>query len=130
MAAAKVYHAVGKRKSSIARVYLKSGSGSISINGKGFDEYFPAYFRPLVRRPLQVLDVGSKYDMEMKVIGGGTSSQANACMYGIAKALILVNDQFRAPLKKAMLLTRDSRVVERKKYGHKKARRSFQFSKR
>jgi len=130
VAAAKVYHAVGKRKTSIARVYMKSGSGEILINGKTCDDFFPAYFRPLVRKPLALLEVGSKYDMDLKVIGGGTSSQASACMYGIAKALILVNEQFRAPLKKAMLLTRDSRVVERKKYGHKKARRSFQFSKR
>lgn len=130
MAPAKVYHAVGKRKSSIARVYLRSGTGQIQVNAKPFDTYFPAAFQPLVKKALNVLDVAGRYDVRARVMGGGTSSQANACMYGIAKALSLVNESFRPTLKKAMLLTRDSRVVERKKYGHKKARRSFQFSKR
>ncbi len=130
MAPAKVYHAVGKRKSAIARVYLRSGTGQVMVNTKPVAEYFPAYFQPLVRKAFNVLDANAKYDVRASVLGGGTAAQAAACMYGIAKALVLVNDEFRPPLKKAALLTRDSRVVERKKYGHKKARRSFQFSKR
>lgn len=128
--AAKVYHAVGKRKTSIARIYMKSGTGQILVNDKPFDSYFPAHFQPMVKKAWSVLGTDGKYDASVRVIGGGTASQAAACMYGLAKALVLVATANRAPLKKARLLTRDSRVVERKKYGHKKARRSFQFSKR
>jgi len=130
VASAKVYHAVGKRKSSIARIYIKSGSGQIQVNDREFDTYFQEAYRPLVKRALDILDVSARYDIRLSVMGGGPASQASACMYGIAKALVLANDSFRPTLKKAALLTRDSRVVERKKYGHKKARRSFQFSKR
>jgi small subunit ribosomal protein S9 len=130
MAAAKVYHAVGKRKSAIARVYMKPGSGNIHVNEKTAQDYFPAYFQPMIAKALKILNLEDKYDAQVSVIGGGTSAQAAACMYGVAKALCLVSEEYRPPLKKAMLLTRDSRVVERKKYGHKKARRSFQFSKR
>lgn len=130
MASAQVYHAVGKRKTSIARVYLKSGNGDVSINSRPGDKYFPSHFQPQLKRPFQVLNLDGKFSIEASVVGGGVSSQASACMYGIAKALTLVSDAYRSPLKKARLLTRDSRVVERKKYGHKKARKSFQFSKR
>lgn len=128
--AAQVYHAVGKRKTSIARVYLKTGSGQIQVNEKKFEDYFAKVYQPVVRKPLKVLDLEGRYDIEINVRGGGVSSQADACMYGVAKALTLVSTKNRPPLKKEMLLTRDSRVVERKKYGHKKARKSFQFSKR
>lgn len=130
MARGQVYHAVGKRKSSIARVYLRNGDGNITVNTKPIDGYFPEFFRPTVKKALEVLGVASKYNIVVSVIGGGTSSQAQACRHGIAKALTLVSESNRSPLKRAGLLTRDSRVVERKKYGHKKARRSFQFSKR
>jgi len=130
MAAGQVFHAVGKRKTSIARVYMKNGSGQIMVNERKFDEYFQTVYQPLIRKPMKVVDVDGKYDIRINVEGGGYSSQADACMYGIAKALTLVSLKNRPPLKKAELLTRDSRIVERKKYGHKKARRSFQFSKR
>ena len=127
---AKVYHAVGKRKTSVARAYLQSGNGDITVNDRSVGEYFPAAYMPMVMRALAVLDSAKKYAVDITVRGGGVSAQAHACMHAIAKALTLVSAQNRSPLKKAKLLTRDSRVVERKKYGHKKARRSFQFSKR
>jgi small subunit ribosomal protein S9 len=130
MARGQVYHAVGKRKTSIARVYLRNGEGRLTINDRPFEGYFPAYFRPTVVKPLEKLNVAAKYDVSVNVEGGGISSQAQACRHGISKALILVSDGNRLPLKKAGFLTRDSRVVERKKYGHKKARKSFQYSKR
>src|SRR5687768_2725638 len=128
--ASQVFHAVGKRKTSVARIYLKNGEGQISVNERPVAGYFPDHFQPVVRKPLSVLGLEGKYDISVSVVGGGVSSQADACMYGIAKALILISDSHRPPLKKARLLTRDSRIVERKKYGHKKARKSFQFSKR
>lgn len=132
MANAKVYHAVGKRKTSVARVYMKNGKGGLSVNQKDAKEYFPVLFYNKVIKAFSVLegDLGKTFDVNINVFGGGTSSQAEACMYGIAKTLTLVDAANRPPLKKADLLTRDSRVVERKKYGHKKARKSFQFSKR
>lgn len=130
MARGQVYHAVGKRKTSIARVYLRSGEGKVTVNEKTFEGFFPSHFHPIVKKPLEILGLAGKYDITASVCGGGVSAQASACMHAIAKALILVADTNRAPLKKARMLTRDSRVVERKKYGHKKARKSFQFSKR
>lgn len=131
MAAAKVYHAVGKRKSAIARIYLSNGSGSVTINDKNYEQYFEQLFQQRMLLPFKILDEDyKKYDLNINVAGGGTSSQAEACMYGIAKVFNLIDAKNRGPLKKAMLLTRDSRIVERKKYGHKKARKSFQFSKR
>jgi small subunit ribosomal protein S9 len=130
MARGQVYHAVGKRKTSIARVYLRNGEGKVTINERTFESYFPSHYHPVVKKPLEVLGAGAKYDVIASICGGGISSQASACMHAIAKALTLVSDSNRSPLKKAHMLTRDSRVVERKKYGHKKARKSFQFSKR
>jgi small subunit ribosomal protein S9 len=130
MASAQVYHAVGKRKLAVARVYMTNGTGEISVNERSFKEYFPEHFQPMVQKPLELLKVPAKYDISVTVQGGGVSAQASACMHGIAKALTLIADNNRPPLKKAHMLTRDSRVVERKKYGHKKARKSFQFSKR
>lgn len=134
MAKAQVFHAVGKRKSAIARVFMKSGNGQIVINERPADEYFPLFFRSSLARPFTVLEQAQKpvkkLDVSVNVHGGGTAAQAEACMYGISKALSLMDSDYRPPLKKARLITRDSRVVERKKYGHKKARKSFQFSKR
>ncbi|MDB5038325.1 MAG: ribosomal protein [Bacteriovoracaceae bacterium] len=130
MARGQVFHAVGKRKTSIARIYLRSGDGKVTVNERSFDGYFPLHYQPIVKKPLELLGLAGKYDVVASVIGGGISSQASACMHAIAKALTLVADTNRPTLKKARLLTRDSRVVERKKYGHKKARKSFQFSKR
>jgi small subunit ribosomal protein S9 len=130
MARGQVFHAVGKRKTSIARVYLRSGEGKLTVNERAFEQYFPSFFQPTVKKPLDLLGVTEKYDVVASICGGGISSQAAACKHAIAKALTLISDANRAPLKKAHMLTRDSRVVERKKYGHKKARKSFQFSKR
>lgn len=127
---AQVFHAVGKRKSAIARVYLTNGSGNFHVNEKPLDKYFAEIYQYRAKTPLKELQTEDKYDIKVNVMGGGASAQAEACMYGIAKALTLVSQKNRPPLKKAMLLTRDARVVERKKYGHKKARKSFQFSKR
>jgi small subunit ribosomal protein S9 len=127
---AQVYHAIGKRKNAIARIYLTKGDGKFIVNQKDFDAYFPKTFQQQVHRPFKVLETGDAYDIKMNVDGGGTSAQAQACMYGIAKAFVLISEKNRMPLKKAGLMTRDSRIVERKKYGHKKARKSFQFSKR
>jgi small subunit ribosomal protein S9 len=128
--AAKVYHATGKRKSAIARVYLTNGEGKITVNEKEFGQYFPTFYQTVVKQPLTLLKADSKYDIRARIIGGGPSAQAQAFRHGISRALCLVSDGNRPTLKKGHFLTRDSRVVERKKYGHKKARKSFQFSKR
>jgi small subunit ribosomal protein S9 len=125
-----IFHAVGKRKTAIARVYLKKGTGQILINEKTLKDYFDELNAFRVVRALKVLGQTQNFDATINVLGGGSAAQAEACMFGIAKALILVEASYRPDLKKEMLLTRDSRVVERKKYGHKKARKSFQFSKR
>lgn len=128
--AAKVYHATGKRKSAIARVYLTSGDGQITVNEREFNNYFAVFFQSVVKQPLALLKAENKYNITANICGGGPSAQAQAFRHGIARALCIVSDTNRPTLKKAHLLTRDSRVVERKKYGHKKARKSFQFSKR
>jgi small subunit ribosomal protein S9 len=124
-------YATGRRKTSIAKVWLKKGTGLIYVNGKKMPDYFK---RPvhqlLVVRPLEITDVLTNYDVRCSVKGGGMSGQAGAIILGISKALILFEENLKKVLKKDKLTTRDSRVVERKKYGHRKARRSFQFSKR
>ena len=124
-------YATGRRKKSIAKVWIKKGSGNIHVNGMKMSEYFK---RPvhqiIVTRPLEISQVSTIYDVKCSVKGGGLSGQAGAIILGISKALILQDDQLKKSLKKDKLTTRDSRVVERKKYGHRKARRSFQFSKR
>lgn len=132
MARAQTFHAIGKRKTSVARVFLKSGtSGDWLINDKPIDKYFPSLYQAVAKQPFKVISAAAdKYSLVIKVFGGGMSAQAQACAHGIAKALTLQSETNRPLLKKARLLTRDSRVVERKKYGHKKARKSFQFSKR
>jgi small subunit ribosomal protein S9 len=126
----KVYHAVGKRKTSIARVYMQAGQGQITINGRSAEVYFPKLYRESLNLPMTISGSKANFDVRINVMGGGSASQADACKFGISKALVLHDASNRPALKKAMLLTRDSRVVERKKYGHKKARKSFQFSKR
>ena len=124
-------YATGRRKRSIAKVWMKKGSGIIYVNGKIMNEYFK---RPvhqiIVLRPLELSDVATAYDVRASVKGGGLSGQAGAIIHGISRALVLHDSNLKTALKKEKLTTRDSRVVERKKYGRKKARRSFQFSKR
>ena len=124
-------YATGRRKKSVAKVWVKKGSGSIYVNGIKMSEYFK---RPvhqiIVTRPLEISKVVSNYDVKCSVKGGGLSGQAGAIILGISKALISHEENLKKGLKKEKLTTRDSRVVERKKYGHRKARRSFQFSKR
>ena len=124
-------YATGKRKNSIARVWIKRGSGSITINGKALDMYFARpVLQMIVNQPLNVIDGEGGYEIMATVKGGGLSGQAGAIIHGISRALVLYDAGLKTILKKEKLTTRDSRVVERKKYGRKKARRSFQFSKR
>ena len=124
-------YATGKRKNAIARVWIKPGSGKITVNGRGVEVYFARpVLQMVVRQPFAVADRGSQFDVEVNVVGGGLSGQAGAVKHGISKALTYFEPGLRPALKKAKFLTRDSRVVERKKYGKPKARRSFQFSKR
>ncbi|MGB1217368.1 MAG: 30S ribosomal protein S9 [Saprospiraceae bacterium] len=121
----------GRRKASIARVYLSKGEGNVLINGKELKEYFPQlHIWNKVLEPLQTVDVEKLYDLKINVTGGGFKGQAEAIRMGISKALVILNEEFRSPLKVKKYLTRDSRVVERKKFGKPKARKSFQFSKR
>jgi small subunit ribosomal protein S9 len=133
MAKGKTYKAqsVGRRKSSIARVYVADGTGKITINGREFSEYFPkATSRYVVNQPTELLGVTDKYDFNINVKGGGTTGQAGAIRLGISRALTEINSADRGTLKQAGFLTRDARVVERKKYGKAGARKSYQFSKR
>jgi small subunit ribosomal protein S9 len=124
-------YATGKRKNAVARVWIKPGRGKVSINGKPIDVYFARpVLRMILNQPLVVVNRLAQYDLTVTVAGGGLSGQAGAVRHGLAKALTYYEPDLRAPLKKEGFLTRDSRVVERKKYGHKKARASFQFSKR
>jgi len=124
-------YATGKRKNSIARVWLKKGAGKIIINGKSLNQYFARpVLQMVVNQPLEVIKGENEYDIQATVKGGGLSGQAGALRHGISKALSLYDNGLRPPLKKIGFLTRDSRVVERKKYGLAKARRSYQFSKR
>jgi len=124
-------YATGRRKKSIARVWLKKGSGDIYINGKKMIEYFKKpMLQNAVYRPLILLKREKEFDVRCSVKGGGLSGQAGAIIHGISRALVDFEPEFKASLKKEKLTTRDSRAVERKKYGHRKARRSFQFSKR
>ena len=124
-------YATGKRKNSIARVWLKRGSGEIKINGKTLDKYFSRpVLQMIVNQPLDVVNADNSYEIMATVKGGGLSGQAGAIRHGISKALSLYDQSNRPPLKKVGFLTRDPRVVERKKAGLAKARRSYQFSKR
>ncbi len=124
-------HAVGRRKTSVARVYVKSGNGVVSVNHRDIKDYFPkATNRYVVNQPANLLKISDRYDINVNVRGGGTTGQAGAIRLGIARALIKLDPTIRGELKKAGFLTRDARKVERKKYGLAGARRSYQFSKR
>ena len=121
----------GKRKTAIARVFLRQGTGKIRINGKSVNDYFPGeLYSIIVRKPLEVTDNVTKFDIRINVRGGGYSGQADACKHGIARALVSFDESNRPSLRANGYLTRDSRMVERKKYGRRGARRRFQFSKR
>lgn len=125
------YLGTGRRKSSVARVYLRSGKGTITINGRAFEDYIPsAAVRLDVLQPLELTETTDKFDVVVNVFGGGITGQAGAIRLGITRALMEVNPDYRATLKSAGLVTRDPRAKERKKYGLKKARRAPQFSKR
>ncbi len=125
------YLGTGRRKSSVARVYLRAGKGTITINGRAFEDYIPsAAVRLDVLQPLELTETTEKFDVLVNVYGGGTTGQAGAIRLGIARALMEVNPDYRATLKPAGLVSRDSRSKERKKYGLKGARRAPQFSKR
>lgn len=125
------YYATGKRKSAIARVWLMPGNGKITVNRRTFEEYFPLETQKmLVQEPLKLTNTLGQYDALVTVQGGGVSGQANAVKHGLSKTLLSVDSTFRSVLKQAGFLTRDSRIKERKKYGQKKARKRFQYSKR
>ena len=126
------YYGTGRRKSSVARVYLRPGTGEIVVNKKTIDEYFGGQeiLKVIIRQPLTTTETTDKFDVYVNVNGGGLSGQAGAIRHGIARALLSVDPEFRVALKKAGFLTRDPRMKERKKYGLKAARRAPQFSKR
>ena len=125
-------NALGRRKASVARVYLTQGTGNITINGKDYKEYIPqTHLQPSITQPFTIIEVDNGiYDIKVNVSGGGIKGQTEAIRLGISRALVKLNEDFRSPLKSQKMLTRDARVVERKKYGKPKARKSFQFSKR
>jgi small subunit ribosomal protein S9 len=125
------YNATGRRKNAIAQIFLSPGTGNITINKKPLNKYFPyETMKMIVQQPLNVVAVSGKYDITIRVKGGGFSGQAAAIRHGISRALVAANSDFRPKLKKEGLMTRDPRAVERKKYGQKGARKRFQFSKR
>ena len=124
-------YATGRRKTSIAKIWLKKGSGKIYVNGKNYEDYFKrANHKMQLLRPFEVINQPTNYDVRCNVKGGGLTGQVGAMVHGISKALLMFDTELKSTLKKEKLTTRDSRSVERKKYGHRKARRSFQFSKR
>lgn len=126
-----IYYATGKRKTSVARVWIKAGKGEILVNKRSLDNYFPREsLRAIAISPLQFLPDRENFDININVKGGGISGQAGAIRHGIAKALVNLDESLRPKLKKEGMLTRDPRQVERKKYGQPKARKKFQFSKR
>jgi small subunit ribosomal protein S9 len=127
----KVFTATGRRKTSVARVFLKQGKGKITINHRTLQEYFGRETaRMIVMQPFDVTQTGGSLDIDVNVTGGGNSGQAGAIRHGITRALMQLNSELRAPLKKAGFVTRDPRAVERKKYGRHKARKRPQYSKR
>ena len=126
-----VKYATGRRKTSIAKVWLKKGTGKIHVNGKSYVSYFKRESHKMqLLRPFELVNQNTNYDVKCDVRGGGMTGQVGAMVLGISKALLLFDPELKSTLKKEKLTTRDSRAVERKKYGHRKARRSFQFSKR
>ncbi len=125
------YYGTGRRKTSVARVYLRPGSGKIVVNKRDFDEYFPnQVLKMVIRQPLLLTETADKFDILINVNGGGPTGQAGAIRHGISRALLEYNGELRPQLKAVGFLTRDARKVERKKYGQPKARKRFQFSKR
>jgi small subunit ribosomal protein S9 len=125
------YYGTGRRKTSSARVYLRPGNGQIVVNRKAFDVYFPnEMHKMIIRQPLVITETADKFDLLVRVAGGGSAGQAGALRHGIARALLEYNPDLRPKLKEAGFLTRDPRKVERKKYGRPGARKRFQFSKR
>lgn len=126
-----VINTVGRRKASVARIYMSAGAGAITVNGKDFKEYFPiANMQFNLEDPLNIVEARKTYDIKVNVRGGGFKGQAEAIRLGISRALVKASEDFKPPLKAKKYLTRDARVVERKKFGKPKARKSFQFSKR
>ena len=124
-------YATDRRKKSIAKIWVKKGTGKIYVNGKNYNEYFSSEFHHLqITRPFEIIDQATNYDVRCSVVGGGHTGQAGAMVHGISKALVMFDEKFKTTLKTENLTTRDSRAVERKKPGRRKARRSFQFSKR
>jgi small subunit ribosomal protein S9 len=124
-------NAVGRRKEAVTRVFISKGEGKITVNDKDYKVYFPlAYLQNQVETPLKAIDAIDKFDVKINAAGGGVKGQAEAVKLGIARALLEINAEYRPALKAAGVLKRDPRSVERKKFGHKKARKSFQFSKR
>jgi len=125
------YYGTGRRKTASARVYLRPGGGAFSVNGRPFDKYFPSeMLKMIIRQPFVLTETSDKFDVMIRVSGGGFTGQAGALRHGIARALVEYNPELRPTLKKAGFLTRDPREVERKKYGQPGARKRFQFSKR
>ena len=125
------FYGTGRRKSSVARVTISEGNGNFTFNGKDFEQYFPSpSMKMTIEKPFKVVSLEGKFDMDVNVNGSGLSAQSDAVALGISRALIKMNPELRPKLKKAGLLTRDARKVERKKYGLKKARRAEQFTKR
>ncbi len=124
-------YATGRRKTSIAKIWLKKGSGKIYVNGKNFEDYFSrSNHKMQILRPFEIINKSTDYDVKCHVVGGGHTGQAGAMVHGISKALLLFDPELKSTLRKEKLTTRDSRSVERKKPGRAKARRSYQFSKR
>lgn len=125
------YYGTGRRKTAVARVYLRPGKGDITVNRRTFDEYFPnRVLKMIIRQPMMLTETNDKFDILVNVDGGGATGQAGAIRHGISRALLEYNAELRPRLKAAGFLTRDARKVERKKYGQPKARKRFQFSKR
>ena len=125
------YYGTGRRKTSTARVFLRPGTGTFQVNGRSFDQYFPnETLKMLIRQPLAVTETTDKFDLVVRVDGGGVTGQAGALRHGIARALVSFSPELRPRLKESGFLTRDPREVERKKFGRKKARKRYQFSKR
>jgi small subunit ribosomal protein S9 len=125
------YNAVGRRKAAVARVYMTKGEGKIVVNGKDYKEYFPQnHIQGNITDPFATVETEGIYDVKVNVQGGGFKGQAEAVRLGISRCLVTLNEEFKSPLKAKKFLTRDSREVERKKFGKPKARKSFQFSKR
>ena len=126
-----VIHKIGRRKTSVARIYMSKGDQNHTVNGKNLEEYFPtAILQSKIKKPFELTDNLSKFNIKVNVYGGGVNGQAESIRLAISRALCEVNEEYRPVLKKEGLLTRDPRMVERKKFGQKKARKKFQFSKR